>query len=113
MKAYLIGDPCYVVPSEEWEGLLESSDFFRKPVGYTSSGKQVMAFHTAHGDGYYFDNMGNSYSVDAGVIGIMEAEDFKDPDDMMTVHMFDKLPECHANDGVLYFGDVIINTDTL
>lgn len=77
---YFLGDPCYVVPDEDWMPLLESCRYFGlsdpdlpgvpSPVGTTPSGIQVVAFSTAYGDGTYVDQRGWEYSVDAGLIGL-------------------------------------------
>lgn len=71
---YWLGDPCYAVPQDLWMSLLNSCDFFNKPVG-TVQGKDgrtyhVLAFGTAYGDGCYTDQQGNDYPVDAGLIGL-------------------------------------------
>ena len=108
---YMIGDPCYVVPSDDWVPLLEKSDYFRKPVGTTPDGKYVVAFGTEYGDGIYSDNEGNAYSVDAGIIGIVNVDDFDDDNDLMTVHEFVEPFTCYKDGPVLHFGHIIIDTD--
>ena len=70
---YVLGDPCYSVPDEDWHMLLESCEYFEKPIG-TVNGVQVLAFRTMYGDGEYKDNMGNKYGVDAGLIGLVPLE---------------------------------------
>jgi hypothetical protein len=69
---YYLGDPCYAVgPHEDWIQLLETCDYFAKPVGQLPDGTQVIAFSTAYGDGLFPDNYGNEYPVDAGLIGLV------------------------------------------
>ena len=51
---YVIGDPCYTVPNDDWETLLQSCDYFNRPVGI-SGGFEVLAFPTQYGDGVYRD----------------------------------------------------------
>jgi hypothetical protein len=31
--AYILGDPCYVVPDKDWGDLLASCNYFNAPVG--------------------------------------------------------------------------------
>lgn len=72
---YWIGDPCYPFPndgpkSDEWERVLEATDFFERP--HCDLGEiQVWAGSTTYGDGTYLGTDGNSYPVDAGMLGIM------------------------------------------
>jgi len=67
--AYILGDPCYVVPNADWGALLASCNYFNEPVGSVGDFK-VLAFGTKWGDGCYPDNKGNKYGVDAGLIGL-------------------------------------------
>jgi hypothetical protein len=75
---YIIGDPCYFVPDDKWNEVLESSKFFSakedgSALGYFigKNGEKVcvIAFETAYGDGVYTDNHGHEFPVDAGLIG--------------------------------------------
>lgn len=70
---YFVGDPCYVFSNERnnkdrWSELLNISDFFEKPY-VEFEGHKLFATPTAWGDGGYYDQFGNEYSVDAGLIG--------------------------------------------
>lgn len=66
---YFVGDPCYAVPNEQWDELLESCDYFNQPIGRAGE-HEVLAFSTQYGDGTYRDTSGHTYSVDSGMIGI-------------------------------------------
>jgi hypothetical protein len=66
---YLLADPCYAVPADLWEDLLESCNYFETPVGRVQ-GQQVLAFPTAYGDGSYVGSDGYTYGVDSGLIGL-------------------------------------------
>lgn len=107
--AYILGDPCYVVPNEDWGALLASCNIFNEPVGSVGDFK-VLAFGTKWGDGSYPDNKGNHYSVDAGLIGLVPVAyatlDWKDS----TLVMFENATLCTNDDGILKFGDYIIDT---
>ena len=56
---------------------LEAADYTRKGIQYLMAeidGHPVLGIRTAFGDGTYFDEAGNEYPVDAGMIGAVPAE---------------------------------------
>lgn len=111
---YFLGDPCYAVPDDYWDDLLDSCDFFNTtPVGVVN-GNQVLSFNTAYGDGTYEDQYGNEYPVDAGMIGLTPAA-FVDGDPVKARLgqwvEFNCPTICYSADGVLTFGKFNINTD--
>lgn len=67
---YVLGDPCYAVPMDDWEPLLVSCNHFRDTSVGTVRGFQVLAFGTG-GDGSYPGTDGVWYAVDAGMIGLV------------------------------------------
>jgi len=107
---YVLGDPCYAVPDDEWSDLLHSCNYFSQPVGM-ACGKPVMAFDTAYGDGEYRDNNGFSYGVDAGLIGLVPVEiaKFGVYDDSRIVE-FSSETLCTNVNGVMNFGVIVIDT---
>lgn len=110
---YVLGDPCYTVPDEDWDKLLQSCDYFKRPVGI-SGGFEVLAFPTLYGDGVYRDQKGREFPVDAGLIGLVPVEYAQITDDKFyptyTVE-FKTLTACECRaDGTLIFGDVKIET---
>ena len=114
---YIIGDPCYTIPDEEWDKVLDQSGFFndqcwamfRAPNGEQAP---VVAFSTAWGDGTYDDGAGRSYGVDAGLIGIIPAGPFGNARPFCThVVEFHSPVNCSEKQGVICFGNVRINTD--
>ena len=123
---YVIGDPCYHVPDDEWDPVLTESDFFnmRGSGGAGERGKchatfkkangelgTVVAFSTKYGDGVYEDHQGRKYGVDAGLIGIIPLADVDQLDESLAhVVEFKSHFRCYDADGVLVFGDVMINT---
>ena len=114
---YFLGDPCYAVPSEMWDDLLASCDFFKLPVG-TVRRTQVLAFGTRWGDGTYTDGEGNSYPVDAGLIGLTPIAlasarlDSWGLSSMGRIVTFVSATRCTSdNAGLLVFGRICINTD--
>jgi len=113
---YVLGDPCYTVPDENWEELLESCKFFENPIGEVKvddKTHQVLAFRTHYGDGTYKDNQGNEHPVDAGLIGLVPIE-YADLDqtDLKPIIVDFKVPtECSRDaSGTMFFGQFKIMT---
>lgn len=82
-----IGDPCYILPDEIYQGIWENKYSFEDGAVYTDDNKLVMIVaSTFDGDGVYAafghvyeaDSVGNhelfSVPVDAGVIAIVNLE---------------------------------------
>lgn len=115
---YYIGDPCYVVGTkkhEDWLDILHRTNYFDGEV-YELGGRKVWAHGTAHGDGCYDDNIGNSYGVDAGLIGAIPIElvevDMKEAQRLGNIHDFEEDFECACNSGRFNFGNLVfIDTD--
>lgn len=77
---YYLGDPCYVIADELWD---EFCDKLSSPtednlctdgIIFEFRGHKVFVSSTNCGDGCYRDNLKNSYSVDAGIIGLIPIE---------------------------------------
>lgn len=68
---YYVGDLCYLFEDDEWDSLLTATgDLCSSPKGqYEWKGKKFFSTHTKYGDGEYSDQFGNTYGVDAGLIG--------------------------------------------
>jgi hypothetical protein len=107
--AYYLGDPCYVVRDGEWGGLLDMTDCFDNPEGFLSDGTRVVAFGTYYGDGEYYDQFGRDYGVDAGLIGLVPWSDSFAGAGGHKVE-FDKDVFAHEDDGILTFGNIVIDT---
>ena len=112
--SYVIGDPCYAVPDKDWDGLLQSCNYFESPIGYVKDGVQkfsVLAFGTKWGDGSYRGTDGRVYDVDAGLIGLVPVELVKNLAEH-TILVLNKDTLC-VNDGSgkLTFGHITIDTD--
>lgn len=79
---YYIGDPCYVIPDADWSRFCEVMNKAQEatPHGeyeaaiFEFDGKQCFVSPTNCGDGGYYDQFGNEYGVDAGVIGAIPWE---------------------------------------
>lgn len=74
---YFIGDPCYAIDNEVWDEYLNAIDYGSNDVvdfKYKRKKLSVWANRTAYGYGVYQDQFGNSYGVDAGLIGATPIE---------------------------------------
>ena len=116
---YIIGDPCYHVPDDQWDRVLDESNFFEDQCWATFTTHDgrtghVIAFSTKYGDGVYSDQNGRQYGVDAGLIGIIAVDDL-DPAsiDLELAHQVEFVQSfhCEAEGGRLMFGRVTIDTD--
>lgn len=121
---YYVGDLCYVMHGE-WDeccGL-----FFDGHIGHgvneglftLKDGRKFASFNTQWGDGTYYDEARRAYCVDAGLIGCILADsidyfselewgenDTSGGQVIDFAHDF----EVRKENGVLYFGDVRIDT---
>lgn len=124
---YYIGDPCYAINDKGWEELLKNTGYFEgtphdrqdpKEVNNWSygaffyNGRKCFTWGTSYGDGYFLDNKGNGYGVDAGLIGIVPKEAVDKGQDTHGGHFFtyENPFEVWAEDGTFHFGDRVIKT---
>ena len=119
---YFIGDPCYVLQSkdnsdERWSKFCDL--IYEDEDGNTNEvtefeGVPMYTGNTKYGDGYYLDNYGNGYGVDAGLIGAVPMElckqSKKEMDRLGRVVVFKKDFRARSQDGIFYFGDIVIDT---
>lgn len=72
---YFIGDPCYCFGDKTWNEIGRQTNGFHDTTIMAELGEFTMwSEGTAYGDGEYHDQHGNSYSVDAGLIGVTPME---------------------------------------
>ena len=112
---YYVGDLCYVM-HDVWNEFcnitIQYNDVLDGVFSF-SDGRKFATFGTAYGAGCYFDGVGREYSVDAGLIGCIRVEDITDPDASLSggnIVVFDKDFLVGSDDGIIYFGDLEINT---
>jgi hypothetical protein len=111
---YIISDLCYVM-HPDWSEVCDI--LFSHPTGgefKLSNGVRFAIYNTKYGDGSYFDDEGNEYSVDAGVIGCILLSDINDPDKWLGGGYrfeFDEEFETFEKDGKIVFGGIVIDTD--
>jgi hypothetical protein len=111
---YYVGDLCYVMHNE-WDEFCELTT-----NGMTclegefqlADGRRFATFSTAYGDGEYSDQYGNSYPVDAGLIGCILVEDLTEEIRPGTgqVCQFNTDFEVYSENGVITIGSVVIDT---
>lgn len=115
---YYVGDLCYVM-HDRWDEFCSTTitlNECRDGKFTYPDGVATCHFGTYYGDGVYEDQHGNSYPVDAGLIGIIKVSDIKDESfnqtdcDLGNIIEFDSDFECYDDDGVLYFGHIRIDT---
>ena len=77
---YYVGDLCYVM-HKEWDEVCGLFFKDRDDHGCNEGefnlkdGRRFSSFNTKYGDGGYFDQFGNEYGVDAGLIGCIALND--------------------------------------
>ena len=117
---YLIADPCYVLDYDTYDRLLKETSYFMYEsvdrggvMVDKQSGKFFAVFSTKYGDGLYRDGKGFKYGVDAGCIACIPVElcDKGEDNEYINEVEFARDFEVRYEDGLIVFGDVIINTD--
>ena len=115
---YYIGDFCYLLDDEDYYEIVCSFQYDNVPHQYKKF--NFLFGNTAHGDGLYSDNDGNScYSADSGTIGIINlpTKKLKEQAEKImkngsaNIVKFDKSFTVYYGHGVFYFGDIMIDTD--
>ena len=122
---YYIGDPCYIIPDEDWAELCINTNHWgagNEPEPnfddglFQWNGRTCFATFTAYGDGCYGNRKGDAMvGVDSGLIGIVplkkedEIEGLYYPYTLLRT--FGKRFEVWEDDGVFHFGNKVkINT---
>lgn len=117
---YYIGDPCYIF-NQSWSEILKDHNYFNNESNiFNIKGYECAVGSTAYGDGSYYDNDGNMYYVDAGLIGILPIE-IVNIDKCYTLETIRKSTGMYIkefendfsvdiNNGVFVFGDTVIDT---
>ncbi len=112
---WYIGDLCYVL-NNRWDEFCDLTiDGHGVKDGFftMADGTQFAFFGTAYGDGLYYDQEGNKYPVDAGLIGCVLVDKVGSDADLSLgkVHTFEKAFYAVSDGRVLTFGHVSIDTD--
>jgi hypothetical protein len=115
---YWLGDPCYVLESEDWTKVCEAfqsdenegKSIIQVDLG---NGNTVVLCQTAWGDGEYRSSRGHDIPVDSGTIGLVSLEydpEFKSNFDLCSEVIYDFDFEVRNNDGVMFFGPLRVDT---
>jgi len=126
---YWVGDLCYVM-HDEWDevcGLFfkDRTDHGCNEGEFTlKDGRRFVSYNTKYGDGGYYDQHGNEYAVDAGLIGCILVEDIDltcTKNNFNGGHIVEFTSDFdhqggrntlgHDWDGVIRFDNVFIETD--
>jgi len=119
MKAgtYYIGDLCYVMHDrwDEFCALTCSGHNVLDGEFNLKDGTRFATFTTRWGDGTYFDEQGNEYPVDAGLIGCINVKDiaaseFGNIVNGRVIEFVNDFSTFKAG-SVIRFGSVVIETD--
>ena len=74
-KGFYIGDLCYLLPDKFYDDFWGRQCDFEDGIFEVPDSEYSFAVgSTAYGDGSYVDDLGNTYDVDAGNIGIVPVE---------------------------------------
>jgi len=115
---YYVGDLCYVM-HPEWDEFcditIDGTSVLEGEFNL-SDGRRFATYGTAYGDGEYYSNTGTTHSVDAGLIGCIRLEDITDDtyDNISSLGAIVEFPddfETGAEDGVIRFGHIVIDTN--
>jgi len=123
---YWIGDPCYVLGHDhpelnfKWDEFcdycFEDDSPGRSNEGIIDHQGIIFAHYgTACGDGQYYDQYGNGYGVDAGMIGCIPYDKISSIGDaelnrLGHIHTFSYDFETSYHNGTIGFGKIIIPT---
>ena len=122
---YYIGDLCYVMTDKEWEEVCELTAPKMGTWGKSTQGEFELAdgrkftcYDTKWGDGTYYDEIGHSYSVDAGLIGCILVSDIKANKydnllDLGAIIEFDEDFATSEHEGKIQFGYIVIDTNPI
>lgn len=122
---YYVGDLCYVMTDEEWEQLCTLTAPRMGTWGKSTQGEFELAdgrkftcYDTKWGDGTYYDDIGHTYSVDAGLIGCILVSDIKANKydnllDLGAILEFDEDFVTSEHEGKIQFGYIVIDTDPI
>jgi ankyrin repeat protein len=115
---YFIGDLSYVIMDAwgEFCDLIIDGPNVKDGKFKLKDGREFVFFSTAFGDGFYTDDAGKNYSVDAGLIGAIKVTDIKDQKASIGLgNIYNFATDWHAVEirkGVMNFGGVNIDTAT-
>jgi hypothetical protein len=111
---YYVGDLCYVIPNNLWDEFLGNWDFDYSGVYGDFLSSLYWVAETEYGDGIYDDQFGNTYAVDAGIIGCINLDqglEIKNKNAWGQFIKFDSEFTCLLDGGVIKIANLIIDTN--
>ena len=120
---YYVGDLCYVLHDswDEFCDLIISDHRCLEGEFNFKDGRRFASFTTKWGDGSYMDQYARDYCVDAGLIGCISVSDIDSGLQEMAVDVGPRFGgqiitfavpfHCYEEDGKIYFGAVVVDTD--
>ena len=112
---YYVGDLCYVM-HPQWDEFCDLTIAGQRCLDGEFALKNGVVFasmHTAYGDGVYRDQLGRRYSVDAGLLDCIRAEDIDDSTATISggqIIDFDRPFHVTYDNGLIKMGHVEIDT---
>ena len=122
---YYVGDLCYVMHDvwEEFCDITISGSECLEGEFQLKDGRRFATYSTQYGDGFYPSNIGENFSVDAGLIGCILVSDITDPEATeAAMKSYGAIVEFGTDfitegdrrgTGIIQFGRVIIETGDL
>ena len=123
---YYVGDLCYVM-HEVWDevcGIMFTDNPNRGNEGEFTlkDGRRFAVYSTSYGDGRYYDQYGQPYSVDAGVIGCILVSDIdttavsswgatNSTEGGQVIHFGIDFPTGKSDFGEIEIGHIVIDTE--
>lgn len=124
---YYLGDLCYAITDDELWGKMCDEHFTGDFNGKFKTAENLTVWNcsTYCGDGCFEDQDGYFYPVDSGSLGAILIDDnYRDllryervsplqsleDDELGRLFYFDKDFEVSYDDGIFYFGNIVINT---
>jgi hypothetical protein len=111
---YYLGDPSIVLSKGRWNTLTKDTNRFKRtPIGTVHTDDReypIIAYRVLFPDSTYVDNTDRDYRVKKYCIGLVPVELMEFRHSNFVILKFDTVTECSSIEGVLTFGDVIIDT---
>ncbi len=102
---YYIGDLCYVLGDDVYDNIFGGTGYSPGIYSEKATRRVFLVGHTAYGDGRYPGSDGNSFAVDAGIIGICSKSLMAKNDGGGHMYTFNYPVRCSIREGRFTFSD--------
>lgn len=106
---YWIGDPVQVLDKDFWNLFLTMSFDSGEDMYCGKDGEHyIAALSTAYGDGLYLDNRFQKFSVDSGMIGMIDTHFLNSSQDLNSGNIFtfdEEVKFCKNNEDTIFIND--------